>query len=81
MAKQGAIFKDICLKQCTFSDCSSRDLTYYEPANWLFRRQIPCPNYFLIIIYYKVFLYFFPNQLFQKVVLFLRSGVRNSGGI
>ena len=34
-----------------------------------------------IIIYYEVFSYFFPNQFFQKIVSFLRSGVRKSGGI
>ena len=45
------------------------------------RRQIPCPNYFIIIMYYEVFLYFFPNQFFQKIVFFLRSFVRQSGGI
>ena len=30
----------------------------------------------IIIIYYEVFLYFFPNQFFQKYVIFLGSGGR-----
>ena len=61
IAKQGTIFKDICFKQGTqfCSACSSSGLIYYGPANWSFRRQIPCANCFIIIIYYEVFLYFF----------------------
>ena len=47
---------------------------FYGPANLSFRRQIPCTIYFIIIIYYEVFLYFFPNQ-------FLRSSLRKSGNI
>ena len=70
IAKHGSIFKDICFKQGTqfCSACSSSGLIYYEPANWLFGRQIPCANYFIITIYYEVILYFFPNQFFQKLV-------------
>ena len=30
-------------------------------------RQIPCANYFTIITYFEIFLYFFPNQVFQKI--------------
>ena len=45
-------------------------LTYYAPANWSFRRQILRTNYFIIIIYYEVFLYFLLNQFFQKIVFF-----------
>ena len=32
--------------------------------------EISCANYSIIIIYYEVFLYFFPNQFFQKIVFF-----------
>ena len=32
--------------------------------------EIPYANYFIIIIYYEVFLYFFPNQFFQQIVFF-----------
>ena len=28
--------------------------------------EIPCANYFIIIIFYEVFLYLFPNQFFPK---------------
>ena len=70
--KQGTIFKDICFKQGTqfCSAYSSNGLIYYGPANWSFRRPIPCANYFIIIIFYEVFLHFFPNQFFQKTVFF-----------
>ena len=83
-AKQGTIFKDIWFKRGTqfCSACSSSGLIYYEPANWSFRRQIPCANYFIIIIiYYEVFLYFFPNPVFPNNCIFLRSGIRKSVGI
>ena len=72
IANQGTIFKDICFKQGTqfCSACSSSGLIYYGPANWSFRRQRPWTNYFIIIIYYEVFLYVFPNQFFQKMVFF-----------
>ena len=78
IAKQGTIFKDICFKQGTkfCSACSSIDLIYYGPANRSFRRQIPCKNYLIIIIYYEIFLHFFPGQFLQKNAFFLRSGVR-----
>ena len=85
IAKQGTIFKDICFKQdsqfCSVS--SSSGLAYYGLTNWSFRRQIVCANYFIIIIYNEVFLYFFPNQFLQKIVVvfFLRSGVRKLGDI
>ena len=32
--------------------------------------KISCANYSIIIIYYEVFLYFFPNQFFQKIIFF-----------
>ena len=50
IVKQGTVFKDICFKQGTqfCSACSSSGLIYYGPANWSFRRQIPCANYFII---------------------------------
>ena len=32
--------------------------------------EISCANYFIIIIYYKVFLFFVPNQFFQKIEFF-----------
>ena len=53
IAKQGTIFKDICLKRGTqfCSACSSSGRIYYGPANWLFRRQIPYVNYIIISIY------------------------------
>ena len=69
IAKQDTIFKDIC----------SSGVIYYGPGRWSFKRQIPYVN-IIIIIYYEVFLYFFPNQFFKKSI-FLRSGVRKSGGI
>ena len=68
IALQDTIFKDICFKQGT-KFCSI-DLIYYEPANWSFRRQIPCANYFIIIIHCEFFLHFFPNQFLQKIVFF-----------
>ena len=32
--------------------------------------EISCANYSIIIIYYEVFLYFFRNQFFIKIVFF-----------
>ena len=66
ITKQGAIFNNTCFKQGAqfCSACSSSGLTYYGLANWSFRRQIPCVRFVIIIIYYKVFLCFFPNQFF-----------------
>ena len=32
--------------------------------------EISCANYSIIIIYYEVFLYFFQNQFFIKIVFF-----------
>ena len=65
------MFKDICFKQgtqfCSTWSCSA--LIYYEPANWSFRSHIPRVNYF-IVIYKEVFLYFYPNQFYQKIVFF-----------
>ena len=83
IAKQGTMFKDICFNQGTQfrSTCSSIGLIYNGPANWSFKRQIPGANCFIVIIYYEVFLYFFPSQFFQKIVFYLRSGVRKSGNI
>ena len=88
IAKQGTVFKDICFEQGTqfCSACSSISLIYYGPANWSFRRQIPRANYFIIIIYYEVFLYFFSLSISPKNCLFvccffLRSGVRKPEGI
>ena len=39
IAKQGTIFKDICIKEGTqfCSPCSSSGLIYYGFANWSFR--------------------------------------------
>ena len=73
IAKQDSIFIDICFKQGTqfCSACSSIGLIYYGPANWSFRRHIPYANYFIIIIYYEVFLYFFPNNFSKKVYFFV----------
>ena len=76
IAKQDSIFTDICFKQSTqfCSACSSIGLIYYGPANSSFRRQIPCSNYFIIIIYHEVFFYvFFPNHYFQKIVFLKKS--------
>ena len=70
-AKQDTVFRDICFKQGTqfCSACSSIGLIYYGLANLLFRKQIPCANYF-IIIYYEAFLYFFSESNFSKKLLF-----------
>ena len=67
IAKQDTVFRDICFKQGTqfCSACSSIGLIYYGLANLLFRKQIPCANYF-IIIYYEAFLYFFSESNFSK---------------
>ena len=72
IAKQGRIFKDICIKESTqfCSACSSSGLIYYGHVSSSFRRKRPRANYFIIIIYYEVFLYFFLNQFFQKIVIF-----------
>ena len=72
IAKQGTIFKDICIKEDTqfCSACSSSGLIYHGPANWSFRRQIPRTGYFIIIVYYEVFCIFLLNQFFQKIVFF-----------
>ena len=66
------MFKDICFKQGTQFRyvCSSSGPIYYAPASSSFGRQMPCANYFIIIIYYKDFLYFFPNQYFENIVSF-----------
>ena len=83
IAKQSIMFKDICFKQGTqfCSACSSIGLIYYGSVNWSVRRQIPCANYFIIIIYYGDFLYFFSKSIFPKNCIFLRSDVRKLGGI
>ena len=54
---------------------SSSGMIYCGPANWSFRRQRPCANYFTIITCYEVFSYFFSNY-FSKKKLFLCSGWR-----
>ena len=61
IAKQGTIFKDICIKEGTqfCSACSSSGLIYYAPANWSFRRQIPRANYLLLLYTMKLFYIFF----------------------
>ena len=66
IAKQDPVFIDIRFKQGAqfCSPCSSIGLIYYEPANWSFERQIPCANYFVIIMYYDVILYFFCESIF-----------------
>ena len=43
-------------------------LIYYGPANWSFRGQIPCANFF-VIIYYEV-LYFFSESVFPIFFIF-----------
>ena len=35
----------------------------------------------LLLFIRKIFCIFFPSQCFQKIVFFLRSGVRKLGGI
>ena len=72
IAIQDSIFINICFEQGTqfCSACSSIGLTYYGPANWSIKRQIPCTNYFIIIIYYEVFLYFFFRINFSKKLCF-----------
>ena len=72
IAKQDTIFKDICFKQGNqfCSACSSIGLIYYGPENMSFRSLIPCTNYVIIVII-KFFLFFFPNQFFQKNYIFL----------
>ena len=52
------------------SACSSIGLIYYGPANWSFRRQIPCANYFIVIIYSEVFFVFFFRITFSKKLYF-----------
>ena len=90
ISKQGTIFKDICFKQGTHfcSTCFSSGLMYYRPANWSFRRQMLCANYFIITYYIYIYIYiniyivFFSESGFpKKNPVFLRSGVRKSGGI
>ena len=49
---------------------SKNELFFSRPANWSFRGQIPCANYFIIIIYYEVFLYFFSASIFPKKLYF-----------
>ena len=59
--------------------CSARSsigLIYSGPVNWSFRREMPCVNYFVIIIYSK-----FPRPPPIFFFFFLRSGLRKSGGI
>ena len=72
IAKQSTTFKDICFKQGTqfCSACSSIGLIYCGSVNWSVRRQIPCANYFIIIIYYGDFLYFFFQVNFSKKLYF-----------
>ena len=73
ITKQGTIFEDIRFKPGTqfFSACSCSDLIYYGPANWAFRRQITCADYFIIIIYHEVFCIFFPINFSKKLFSFL----------
>ena len=52
------------------SACSSSGLIYYGPVNWSFRRQTPCANYFIIIVYYEGFLYFFRINFSKNVYFF-----------
>ena len=61
--------KIICFKQGSQfrSACFPSGLIYYGPASC---RQIPYASYFIIIVYYKAFLYFFPNQFFKKYIYF-----------
>ena len=71
IAKRGTIFKYIFIEEDTqfCSACFSIGLFYYGPANWPFRRHTT-RELFIIIIYYKDFLYFLLNQFFQKNVFF-----------
>ena len=82
IAKQGTLFKDICFKQVTqfCSACSSSGLIYYGPTKWAFRRQIPYVSYFALLLTMKFFRIIFRIS-FSKRSIFLRSGVRKSGGI
>ena len=50
IAKQGRIFKDICIKESSqfCSACSSSGLIYYGPVSSSFRRKRPRANYFII---------------------------------
>ena len=72
IVKQGTIFNYICFKQGTqiCSACSSIGLIHYGPANWSFKRQIICANYFIIIIYYEVFFVFFSDSIFPESCIF-----------
>ena len=82
IAKQGRIFKDICIKESTqfCSACSSSGLIYYGPVNSSFRRKRPCANFLLLLHTMKFFCIFFWIN-FSKKLYFLRSGVRKSGDI
>ena len=67
-----SVFKDICFKQGTqlcFA-CSPIGLIYCGPSNWSFRRQIPCANHFMIIVYYEVHLHLFFRVNFSKKTYF-----------
>ena len=78
------MFKVIRFKQGTqfCSACSSIGLIYYGPANWSFRKDRCHARIMLLLLFsMKFFLYFFLNQFFQKIVFFLRPGVRKSGDI
>ena len=67
IAQQGTIFNNIYFKQGT-QLCSA---SFYDgPANWSLTRQIPCTNYFIMIIYYKDFLYFFSKSIFTTTSFF-----------
>ena len=72
IAKQCTIFEDTCFKQGTqfCSACSSGGLIYYGPANWLFRRHIVRELFSYQYLLWIFFLYFLPNQFFQKIAFF-----------
>ena len=83
IVKQGTIFQDIFVlsKVLNFVLPVPPVVSFNGPANLSFSREIPCANYVLVLIYYEGFSYFFPYQSFQKIVQFLQSCVRKSGGI
>ena len=69
ISKQGTIFKDICFKQGTHfcSTCFSSGLMYYRPANWSFRRQMLCANYFIITYYIYIYIYKYIYSIFFRI--------------
>ena len=84
IGKQGTIFKVFVLSKVL------NFVLVVPPVIWFtmdlqtshLEDRYHCVDYFIIIIiYFEVFLYFFPNQFFQKIVFFLPLFVRKSRGI